>query len=292
MSFRKDITHSVILDYEKCKGCTACMRICPMEAIRVYNEKAKIIEERCIDCGECIKVCPYKAKRAVCDSFQGKLEDYRWTIALPAPALYGQFSKLDDVDFILTGLINMGFNQVFEVAQAAEIISFYTSEILKKEDCIKPVISCACPTIIRFISTKFPELLDNILPLIPPVNLAARIARKEAVIKTGYRPEEIGVFFISPCPAKVTDGKNPLTVKNSGLDGIFGIKEIYPRLLEEMNKITIPLKLSISGVVGRSWAYSGGEASAQNCERYLSADGIDNVTRVLEEIGKGKLQRT
>ena len=192
MSFRKNITHSVILDYDKCQGCTACMRICPMEAIRVHNGKAKITEERCIDCGECIKACPHKAKRAVYDSFKGKLEDYRWTIALPAPALYGQFSKLDDVDFVLTGLINMGFNQVFEVAQAAEIISFYTSEVLKKEDSIKPVISCACPTIIRFISTKFPELLDNLLPLVPPVNLAARMARKEAVIKTGYRP----VFFL------------------------------------------------------------------------------------------------
>lgn len=103
---------------------------------------------------------------------------------MPNPALYGQFAKLDDVDFILTGLLNMGFNQVFEVAQAAEIISFYTAEILKKEDFIKPVIISACSVIIRLISAKFSELLYNILPLISPVNLAVKIARKEAVIKT------------------------------------------------------------------------------------------------------------
>lgn len=49
MRFENDIIHSVILDYKKCIGCTTCMRICPMEAIRVHNGKANITEERCID---------------------------------------------------------------------------------------------------------------------------------------------------------------------------------------------------------------------------------------------------
>ncbi|UKI38473.1 MAG: 4Fe-4S binding protein [Clostridiales bacterium] len=58
-----NIIHSVTLDKEKCKGCTKCIQLCPTQAIRVRNGKARIIKEKCIDCGECINVCPYHAKR-------------------------------------------------------------------------------------------------------------------------------------------------------------------------------------------------------------------------------------
>ena len=59
--------HSVLLDADKCKGCTHCLRRCPTEAIRVREGRALIDDTSCIDCGECIRVCPYKAKKAVTD---------------------------------------------------------------------------------------------------------------------------------------------------------------------------------------------------------------------------------
>ena len=65
-----NIIHSVTLDKEKCKGCTKCIQLCPTQAIRVRNGKARIIKEKCIDCGECINVCPYHAKKGVTDKFE------------------------------------------------------------------------------------------------------------------------------------------------------------------------------------------------------------------------------
>ena len=67
--------HSVRLEEDSCKGCTTCMRLCPTQAIRVQNGKARIIRERCIDCGECVRRCPYHAKKVGCDSFD-MLKDY------------------------------------------------------------------------------------------------------------------------------------------------------------------------------------------------------------------------
>ena len=111
--------HSVRLDKDKCRGCTNCIKRCPTQAIRVRNGKARIIKERCIDCGECIRVCPHHAKYASRDSLE-QLENYKYKIALPAPALYGQFNNLDDVNILLNALPALGFDAVFELSKAAE----------------------------------------------------------------------------------------------------------------------------------------------------------------------------
>ena len=67
--------HSVILEVDKCKGCTHCLKRCPTEAIRIRDGHAVIRAERCIDCGECIRVCPYQAKQAQYDRFED-FKDY------------------------------------------------------------------------------------------------------------------------------------------------------------------------------------------------------------------------
>ena len=117
--------HSVVLDEQKCTGCTTCLKHCPTEAIRIRDGKATINPDRCIDCGECIRVCPHKAKKAVLSKISA-MDRFKWKIALPAPTLYGQFDNLDDIDYVLDGLLKIGFDQVYEVAKAAELVSAYT----------------------------------------------------------------------------------------------------------------------------------------------------------------------
>ncbi len=54
---------AVIVDQEKCTGCGTCVEACPVEAIKVENDKAIVDEEACVDCGTCIEECPEKAIR-------------------------------------------------------------------------------------------------------------------------------------------------------------------------------------------------------------------------------------
>lgn len=84
--------HSVTLDKSKCVGCTNCLKHCPTEAIRVHGGRAHIIEERCIDCGECIRQCQHHAKVPTTDPLAA-INRFPYKIALPAPALYGQFKS-------------------------------------------------------------------------------------------------------------------------------------------------------------------------------------------------------
>lgn len=281
--------HSVSLIREKCKGCTACLKRCPTEAIRIRDGHAVIRSERCIDCGECIRICAQKAKKATYDDFSA-LDKFRWRIALPAPALYGQFDNLEDVDYVLTGLLGCGFDDVFEVACAAELVSEYTRHYLHRTDIPKPVISSACPAIVRIIAARFPTLCRNVLPMLPPVELAAQLAREEA--KKNHpelKDEDIGVFFISPCPAKVSYVRNPIGIEKSAIDGALSMSDVYFRLLPVMRNISTPKSLSRTGLIGISWAGTGGESSALFNDKYLAADGIENVIKVLDEIENGNI---
>lgn len=287
--FPMNYKHSVTLDVSKCKGCTNCIKRCPTEAIRVRDGHAIIKESRCIDCGECIRQCPYQAKKATYDRFED-FSNYRYKIAIPAPALYGQFEDLDDVDYILTALIHCGFDAVFEVSRAAELVTEYTRRYMRKADLEYPVISSACPAIVRLITLRFPYLKDHLLPLLPPIEYAAKLARQQALREhPDLCDEDICVLFISPCPAKVSYVKNPLGVNKSAVTGTLAISDFYFKLRAKRKEIKDPLPLSRTGIIGLNWAGSGGEATALLSDKYLAADGIENCIHVLDEIENGTL---
>ena len=281
--------HSVQLDPAKCTGCTTCLRRCPTEAIRIKDGHAVINQERCIDCGECIRVCPHNAKKAVCSKLDS-MNRFKWKIALPAPSLYGQFENLDDVDYVLDGLKKIGFDDVFEVSKAAELVSAYTRLYLKTDGVKTPVISSACPVVVRLIGLRFPSLNDHIMRMLPPMEVAARLARERAKQKKPeLNDDEIGVCFISPCPAKVSYVKNGFADYRSLIDEVVSISDIYFLLINEMKQDVEPEALSESGMIGIGWASSGGESTAVFNEGYLAADGIENVNRVLDQIENGNI---
>ena len=93
--------HSVYLDANLCKGCINCIKRCPTQAIRVRDGKAVITKEFCIDCGVCIRICPHHAKKVRRDKPE-MIRQFEYTVALPAPALFGQFNNLDDANILLT----------------------------------------------------------------------------------------------------------------------------------------------------------------------------------------------
>ena len=280
--------HSVRLDEEKCMGCTNCIKRCPTQAIRVRSGKAHIISERCIDCGECIRVCPHHAKYSHRDSMN-RIIEFKYRVALPAPSLYGQFNNLDDIGYVITALKMLGFDEVFEVARGAELVSDATRKYIAEHDMPRPVISSACPAVCRLIRVCFPHLVPHVLPLNSPMETAALIARSEAQAKTGLDSSDIGIFFITPCPAKITAVKQPICLPESNVDAVIAMKDIYPVLLKQMNHLGAPEDACKSGLMGVNWASSGGESAALLKDKYLAADGIENVIKVLEEIEDEKL---
>ncbi len=281
--------HSVTLEREKCKGCTNCIKRCSTEAIRVREGKARILEERCVDCGECIRICPNQAKVAVTDKLE-RLKEFRYNVALPAPAFFGQFGREVDPERVMDGLLRLGFDHVVEVALGADAVTCAIRWYMEEHARPRPLISSACPAVVRLIQVRFPSLVDHIIPLQTPMDAAALIARREAREREGLKDEDIATWFITPCPAKMTAIRQPVGVQRSEVTGAFSMSEIYGLLLGVMSQAREDGGLCRASALGLGWGRAGGENHAIGTGALLAVDGIHNVIAVLEEVLRDRLQ--
>ena len=226
--------HSIRLLRSQCQGCVTCVKACPTEAIRVRNGKAELIEARCIDCGECLRRCGYHAIVAETDKLE-ETEQFKYNIALPPPSLYAQFPPETSAAAIWEGLHRLGFDEIFDVAVASEYISLEIAAYLKNYNGgRKPLISCTCPAVLRLIQVKFPELIKQVVPVLPPTEAAAIYVKNEVMQRTGLKSEEIGVWFIAPCPSKNANIRQSVDVRHTQINGSLSISEIYGKILKIM----------------------------------------------------------
>lgn len=280
--------HTVMLDPDKCKGCVTCMKRCPTEAIRVRSGKASVAYERCIGCGECVRLCRHNAKLPSHDAWD-TLNDFKYKIALPPPSLYGQFNNLEDIDVVLNGLLAIGFDDVYEVGQAAEYITQVTKNLVSSDTIKRPVISTACPAIVELMTMKYHNLTPQLLNTLAPVDAAAKLARERAIAK-GVPEKDIGVYFISPCPAKVFALKMGLGVNRPYVDRVLSVADAYMRLVPAMDKLTDVRPVSEMSSTGLKWGISRGEANSTRLVKTIAADGVEQCVKILEALEDGGLQ--
>ena len=254
---------SVSLKKDKCVGCTICVRRCPTQAIRVRDGKAHISTDHCTDCGMCMHLCTHGAKVSETRELSEILLDsYALKVALVPPSFFCQFDNTRDVNRILTALKMIGFDEVFCVPLGAEEITRRTAEFIREHPPSNgPWISSACPVTVRLIAARFPTLIGNILPIISPMEMAARMAR-EYFEEKGHNPWDIGIYFISPCPAKSTEVHHPLTVVRSAVTDTISMQQIYMKVRPFIGKITDEEigRYMAGGAPGLSWARIGGES--------------------------------
>lgn len=284
--------HSIQIDTNKCDGRMRCLRVCPTQAIRVRNGKAVIIEEKCIDCGECITVCPHNAIIPLTDPF-GELTKFRHTVAIPSPALYAQFGREILPEKILSGVKKLGFDDAFDLALTCGEVSFAIQEYLREYDGPKPLISNVCPTVVRLIQVKYPELIDQIIPIEPPRELAAREIKKKKSKQLGLKEKEIGAFYLTPCPVKMISIKQPAEKGKSHIDGAISISDIYVPLLSAMEGIenrSYRKALESICILGIGWAMVGGICRTLRLKNSLAVSGLPEILKVFNDIERGKLR--
>jgi Fe-S-cluster-containing hydrogenase component 2 len=268
------------------------MRVCPVEAIRVRNKKARLLEDKCIDCGVCVKACDSNAILPLTNSFTD-FSKFKYTVAIPSLALYSQFERSIEPKTILTALKMIGFDEVVDMTNACVAVFRAIKKYMKDNPGRKPLISTFCPTCLKLIQIKYPELLKNIIPVIPPMELAARETKKEYAARFGVDKSEIGVIYITPCPSKMTLISQKNASYYSNFDGAIAISDIYNTLYSAINQVkknksdTIE-HFEINGF-GLNFGHIGGLTSILDGDDYITVSGINDVLYILEEMERGKL---
>lgn len=280
---------SIRIDTEKCEGRMACMRVCPTQAIRVRDGHASLLTDRCIDCGECVRVCTNHAIVPMTNSLSD-FSKFKYTIALPSPVFYSQFGKDGSPSILLNCLKQIGFNDSYDVACASESVSIAIQEYLDTNKGPRPLISPFCPSIVRLIQVRYPNLLDHLIPIESPMEIAAREAKHLKMKELGLKEKEIGVIYITPCPAKTIAIKYPPRKKHSFIDGTIAISEIYPTLLQLLSQNENNGNRPDVRGLGLGWPIVGGQVSCLKAEDCISIGGLDDVIRIFEEVEIGKLK--
>jgi hypothetical protein len=145
--------------------------------------------------------------------------------------------------------------------------------------------------VIRLIQVRYPGLVGNIIPMQSPMEITARYAKEATMRELGIPLNEIGVFFIAPCPAKVTVVKQPIGATESSVNGVIAIRDMVNHIKANFDKIPPGMTtLQSASGLGLGWGRREGEIDALKIANRLAVDGIHQVSRVLEKIENGGFQ--
>lgn len=279
---------SIELDIEKCVGCAHCMRACPTEAIRIRNGKATVDEKRCIDCAECIRSCPIHAYDVKQDNLDDIFE-YKHRVAIVPSVFFGQFPEKIKNSQVHQALRDLGFTHVYEIEGGIEFLREKINELIRDPDTPKPIISSFCPSIVRLIQQRFPSLAENIATLKTPTDLAA-MYYTEKLIDRGADREDIGMFYVTQCPAKKTAINHPAGNDKSPITGVININIVYNRVYRqilrgELIEVTDQAWRDNILINDRAirWMLTGGESDTV-AGRTLAIDGMNNTIKFLEKM--------
>ena len=298
-----DSNHVAHIDKTKCIQCGACAKVCPysaiidrkrpcqiackVKAISIKEDNtAEINDEKCIQCGACVYQCPFGAimdKSYILDAIEyiknsNNNQEYK-VYAIVAPSISSQFSyaKLGQV---ITGLKELGFYTVIEVALGADMVAQAESKELAEKGFLT---SSCCPAFVTYIKSAFPNLLQHVSHNLSPMATLAKYIKET--------DEKAKVVFIGPCTAKKAEAQ--LEEVKPFVDVVLTFEELQA-LFDSRDMDITTLEESVldnASYFGRIFARSGGLSDAvaqglkeQNIDFALKAvpcDGIEECKKAL-----------
>ncbi|SMO74929.1 Iron only hydrogenase large subunit, C-terminal domain [Saccharicrinis carchari] len=279
---KQQIYHALKVDKDICYGCTHCMSVCPTDAIRINKGKALILKKRCVDCGECLKACPVDAIYVEQDDWDN-IFDYECRVALVPAVFTGQFPTSISEEEIFSIMKELGFTHVFQAEFMVDVINGLMNDQMQSK-AEKPLISTFCPSVVRLIQVKFPSLIDNIASVKPPVDASAAFYRK-LLATQGVPEKEIGIFYITPCAAKIAALKGINNDEDTVINGVINMRYLYNKLYTRIknNKTgtsQLPVLPHLSAKATQ-WSLTRGETDNMK-GTCLAVDEIHNVIEFLE----------
>lgn len=277
--------HAIRILEDNCTGCTACVRVCPTEAIRVRDRKAYIDPNRCVDCGNCVTVCQFHAIIPSSDPLD-IINKFKYRVAVISSSFFGQFTEDISYGVAKQAVLELGFDEVAEEAMVTEFMISMIRDYIRANREKRPILSSNCPAVVRLIQVKFPSLLPNLFHQEAPMSILTRFLRDKIAKDKNLADNEIGIFLIVPCVAHVTAVHQPEGAYKHLQDGAFSTGMIYGKVREIVKKIQNENLEIETYPKGLTWALSGVQAELVDCDdiRALSVNGVENVIEILSRV--------
>lgn len=271
-----------------CSHCMKCMKGCPMDAIYYVNDFPRINKDKCIDCGKCLHVCPNNGFSVVSSKLE-RVSDYKYNCLLIPVSFYTQFSDHIQIRKMIHAFKVLGFDEVIN-------LSLYNSAIMKNAaDFIKDyknnyLLSSHCPSITKLIYHKYPGLVPYLIPLEYPSEIAARDRRNAIMTEKGLNKEDIGIFLLSECSAKLDLAKYPNGNMDYEVDHAITVSSISAILRKTMRDVDGSVEDSELSKMGLLYDVKDGMQRLLNDYTVINVDSIDKAVDVLELIEFERLQ--
>lgn len=304
---REKIIQKVRSCEEDCKqidGKSKCMSVCPFDAILkdpIGNDKF-IDPQLCISCGRCVSVCD---KGNYIDTPQflplaSLLDGKQKVFAIVAPAIAGQFGEQVTLDQLREAFIKIGFDDMVEVAMAADILSFkeaveFQEHVKNKKDIM--ISSCCCPVWVSLLRKVYHDLMDDVTPSVSPMIAMGRILKK--------LDPDARVVFIGPCIAKKTEAKEKdiadavdFVLTFQEVSAMFDAAKVNPEELKGVPSV------DYAATGGRLYGRAGGVAEAvydivhqlypksRKLFKKVQADGVPDCRKLLDKLMSGEVKAT
>ncbi len=206
-------------------------------------------------------------------------------LCLLAPSFVSEFEYPE----VIYRLRMLGFEKVLELTFGAKMVNHAYYEILKssiEKGEKKTWISTPCPTLVNFIRVKYPELVDNLVPVLSPMGAMALICDK-------FYPEYKKVF-IGPCVTKKLEAGEIDTVDEvltfEELERLFKEKNIPEKVVDSKYCVTFD---KFYNDYTKIYPISGGLSSTLNYSDILKKkdilvmEGLNDIMKILEGFKDG-----
>ena len=292
---------------DKCIGCGACARACPVDCIHGEIRKQHYIDyNRCTHCGQCLTVCPVNAITTGNNTFKF-LRDLatpnKIVITQMAPAVrvaigeaFG-FEPGDNVENKLAAALRkLGVDYVFDTTWAADLTIMEEAAELQErlekyfagdEDVKLPILTSCCPSWVKFIEQNYGDMLDVPSSAKSPMQMFATVAKDLWGKDNGLEREEITSVAIMPCIAKKYEASRPEFSRglNYDVDYVITTSELIDLLkdtgidLKEIEGEEIDQVLGEYTGAGIIFGRTGGviEAATRTALEKMTGERIDNI---------------
>jgi len=133
------------------------------------------------------------------------------------------------------------------------------------------------------------------MKLLPPLEITAQYYKRSFEAK-GIPLQELGIFYVSPCAAKIAAIKAPVGGYDSPINGVINMDHLYNKVylayknkkLKSGSDATVKTNATVSAT-GIRWSQTGGEA-AHIKGRTLAIDGMANVIEFLEKLENDEIK--